>query len=111
MSPLVSGQIYALLNTEFPTTEVVEYLVTDKFISQSDLKLIMASPINKVSSKGLDRHYHKYPNLSYRTRWDISDNVCLDTFKAPPTKCHPSYQVKSMHSWTQNSQLQKSLNI
>ena len=28
MSPLVSGQIYALLNTEFTTTEVVEYLAT-----------------------------------------------------------------------------------
>ena len=33
---------------------------------------------NNVSSEGLDRHYHKYPISSYRTRWDIRDNVCLD---------------------------------
>ena len=33
---------------------------------------------NNVSSEGLDRLYHKYPSSSCRTRWDISDNVCLD---------------------------------
>jgi hypothetical protein len=33
---------------------------------------------NNVSSEGLDRYYHKYPSSSHRTRWDISDNVCLD---------------------------------
>jgi len=33
---------------------------------------------NNVSSEDLDRHYHKYPSWSYRTRWDIIDNVCLD---------------------------------
>jgi hypothetical protein len=30
------------------------------------------------SSEGLGSHYHKYPSSSYMTRWDISDNVCLD---------------------------------
>jgi hypothetical protein len=33
---------------------------------------------NNVYSEGFDRHYHKYPSLSYRTCSDISDNVCLD---------------------------------
>ena len=33
---------------------------------------------NNVYSEGFDGHYHKYPSLSYRTRYDISDNVCLD---------------------------------
>ena len=31
-----------------------------------------------VISEGLDRHYHKYPSWSYRTGWDINNNVCLD---------------------------------
>ena len=33
---------------------------------------------NNVSSESLDRHYHKYPSESFRTRWDISNNVCLN---------------------------------
>jgi hypothetical protein len=33
---------------------------------------------NNVSSEGLDRHFLKYPNSSYRTDCDISDTVCLD---------------------------------
>jgi len=32
----------------------------------------VANKNNKVSSEGLDRHYHKYPS-SYQTHWDISD--------------------------------------
>ena len=32
---------------------------------------------NNDSSKRLDRHYHKYHSSSYRTLWDISDNICL----------------------------------
>jgi hypothetical protein len=38
---------------------------------------------NNISSEGLDRHYHKYHSSSYGTRWDISNNVCLDLQKLP----------------------------
>ena len=48
-----------------------------QFIGQSDVKHI-TDRNNSVSSDGLHRHYHKYPSSSYRTRWDISDNVCLN---------------------------------
>ena len=33
---------------------------------------------NNSSVEGLNRHYHKYSSSSYQTRWDISDNVCLN---------------------------------
>jgi ribosomal protein L20 len=33
---------------------------------------------NNFSSEVLDRHYHKYSSSSYRTHWNIRDNVCLD---------------------------------
>ena len=63
------------------STNILGQFITcmHKFIGQSDVKHIMTSLINNnVSSEGLDRYYHKYPSSSHRTRWDISDNVCLD---------------------------------
>jgi hypothetical protein len=39
---------------------------------------------NNISSEGLDRHYHKYPSLSYQNLWDIRDNVCLDIHSKLP---------------------------
>jgi hypothetical protein len=50
-----------------------------KFSCQSDVKHYdIIDKNNNVSSEGLDRHYHKYPSLSFRTRWDISNNDCLN---------------------------------
>ena len=46
---------------------------------------------NNVSSEGLDKYYHKYSSMFYRTRWDISNNVCLDL-----QNCH--YSVLIFHS-------------
>jgi hypothetical protein len=39
---------------------------------------------NNVSSEGIDRHYHKY-----RTRWDISNNVCLYLQNWRYSICYP----------------------
>ena len=47
---------------------------------------------NTVSSEDLDRHYHKNHRSSYRTRWDISNNVCLDLQ-------YCSYSIFHHHNW------------
>ena len=64
------------------STKILGQIITRicQFISQSNVKHIMTSPRknNNISSEGLDRHYHKYLSSSDWTRWDISDNVCLD---------------------------------
>jgi hypothetical protein len=63
------------------STNILGQFITcmHKFIGQSDVKHIMTSLINNnVSSEGLDRYYHKYPSSSYRIRWDITNNVCLN---------------------------------
>ena len=64
------------------STRILGQVITRmcQFISQSNVKHIMTSPRknNNITSEGLDRRYHKYLSSSYWTRWDISDNVCLD---------------------------------